>query len=189
MLAHLGGDYGVASRNLIDFFDNVLRLYQIASLTVGKRVFFLPLGYLIKPWSTSSARSWIWLFFCKLYQLLERILAVADDGNVDVDVFADTGRINVDVDDLGIRGKGADLSGYTIVKAHPDRKDNVRMGYSHVSLIGAVHPEHSPARSGLGRLRPFPSAVVAGKQPRPIREQVTGTWMSVAGLGKFLRCL
>src|SRR5208283_5912988 len=113
-------------------------------------MFFFPPVYLVKPWSARLGKAFDLLAFGKPYHLPERVFAVANDGNIDIDILADARRVNVDVDDLGFRSKCADLTGYPVVKTHPNCKDKVRMRYRHIGLVGAVHPEHpQPVRVGL----------------------------------------
>ena len=57
--------------------------------------------------------------FEKGEHLREDTFAVADDGEIDPHIFADRSGIDVDMDDLGLGGKGLDLSGHPVIKRDP----------------------------------------------------------------------
>ena len=80
------------------------------------------------------------------------------------DVLRDLGRVDVDVDELGVRRELGELAGDAVVEAGADRDDQVGLVHRVVGGAGAVHAEHAePVRS-----------LEAGKAPRPIRVEVTG---------------
>ena len=65
---------------------------------------------------------------------------VADDRHLDRDVLADLGRVDVDVDDPGVRGVRPDVAGDPVVEAHPDRDEQVGRLDRPVDVLPAVHP-------------------------------------------------
>ena len=73
----------------------------------------------------------------------EDLLGVADDRDVRRDVLADLGRVDVDVDELGVRGELAELARDAVVEARADREDQVGFVHRVVGRAGAVHAEHS----------------------------------------------
>ncbi len=76
--------------------------------------------------------------------------ASPDDRHLDRDVLADLGRVDVDVDDPGVRGVGPDVAGHPVVEAHPDREQQVRRLDRLVDVLPAVHPHEAVAqRMGL----------------------------------------
>ena len=72
-------------------------------------------------------------------QRLQDALRVADDRHLDGDVLADLGRVDVDVDDPGIRRVGPDVAGDPVVEAHPDRDQQVGALDRAVDVLPAVH--------------------------------------------------
>src|SRR5206468_434394 len=61
---------------------------------------------------------------------------VSDDGHVHTYVLADFGRVDVDVDDLGLRREAGEFAAGAVVHAHADRDHQVRV----VNRVVAVHP-------------------------------------------------
>jgi len=68
---------------------------------------------------------------------------VADDGQVGGAVLADFGRVDIDVDDLGVRGEGGEAAGDAIVEAHAHGDHEVAAGHRHVRGVTAVHAGHA----------------------------------------------
>ncbi len=70
--------------------------------------------------------------------------SVAHDGDGRLDVLADLGRVDVDVDDaLGLRREGRELAGDAVVEARPDGDQQVALVDGVVGGHGAVHAEHA----------------------------------------------
>ena len=82
-------------------------------------------------------------------QSLERPTHVADDGDVGRLVLVDLGRIDVDVDDLAVTGKLADLARHAIVEAHAQGKEEVGVVNGVVGVDGTVHSQHLQAQEML----------------------------------------
>ncbi len=64
---------------------------------------------------------------------------VAHDRDLDRDVLADLGRVDVDMDDPGIRRVGPHVAGDPVVEAHPDRDQQVGRLDRPVDVLPAVH--------------------------------------------------
>ena len=64
---------------------------------------------------------------------------VAHDGDVDRDVLADLGRVDVDMDDARVRRIRADLAGHAVVEAHAQRDEQVGRLDGAVDVLPAVH--------------------------------------------------
>ncbi len=76
------------------------------------------------------------------------------------DDLADLGRVDVDVDDFGVRGELGDLAGHAVGEARAHGDEQVALGDGHVGVLGAVHA-HGPRFSGLEqRMAPLPMSVV-----------------------------
>ena len=69
-------------------------------------------------------------------------LGVADDRDIDLDVLRDARRVDVDVDDLGVRGEGRDLAGDAVVEPGADGDEQVALLDRVVGVGRAVHAEH-----------------------------------------------
>ncbi len=103
----------------------------VRALLVGQRVLRLPAVDLRMPGSQIAA-----VKLCQLllalsglqHHLGQYVLDVADDRQVDTDILLDRGRVDVDMDDLGVRRKGGDLAGDPVVEAGADGDEQVAMG-------------------------------------------------------------
>ena len=126
-------------------------------------------------------------------QVLEHVAQVADDADVDLDVLADLGRVDVDVDLAGVRRVGLEVAGDAIVEAHAERQQQVgflNRGVDPGLAVHAHHAEIEPVRGrhaadaeqghrdrNLGPLRELPDDrrgvrqddAVAGEDHRPLR--------------------
>ena len=78
-----------------------------------------------------------------LKELPEDDLAGSDDRDVGPDGLGDRGRIDVDMDNLGVRAELRDVVRDAVSKPRSDGKDDVGVVHGHVGLIGAVHAEHA----------------------------------------------
>ncbi len=67
---------------------------------------------------------------------------IADDRHVHVDVLADRAGVDVDVDDLGVRGEGGEVAGHAVVKPSADGDQAVAFLHGVVGERAAVHAEH-----------------------------------------------
>ena len=76
-------------------------------------------------------------------QVLEHVAQVADDADVDRDVLADLGRVDVDVDLARVRRVGLEVAGDAIVEAHAEREQQVGFLNRGVDPGLAVHAHHA----------------------------------------------
>ncbi len=76
---------------------------------------------------------------------LEHRLDVADDRDVDELVLPDLGRVDIDVDDRGVRREGLDLAGHPVIEPGAYGDEEVASGDRVVRCLGAVHTEHAEA--------------------------------------------
>ena len=58
-------------------------------------------------------------------------------------VLADLGRIDIDVDDLCMGGKGLDLAGNPVIEASPDRDHEIAFRNSEICIFRTMHPQHA----------------------------------------------
>ena len=85
------------------------------------------------------------------HHVLQHMRTVADDRHVDVHVFVDRGRVDIDVDFLRARREGVDAAGDAVVEARADADHHVAIVHRHVGFQRAVHAEHAhPLRVGGG---------------------------------------
>ena len=70
---------------------------------------------------------------------------VAHDRDLDGHVLADLGRVDVDVNDPGVRRESRHVSGHTIVEAHPEGDQQVRRLDGAIGVFPAVHPHEAEA--------------------------------------------
>ena len=78
-----------------------------------------------------------------LDQLGDDGLDVADDRHVGMAVLADLGRVDIGVDDLGLRREGVELPGHPVVEAGAQRDQQVAALQGRHRGDGAVHAGHA----------------------------------------------
>src|SRR4030095_12871437 len=115
VLADAGDDERLAAGDVRDLLHHILRLDDVVAPLVAEGEVALPLGDLRRPLLArlvdSGRRPTAHLLPQRLHQLREHAAAVAHDRHAHLDVFRDRGRIDVDVDDLGVRRERVDLAG------------------------------------------------------------------------------
>ena len=79
-------------------------------------------------------------------QLLDDEAAVAGDAGVGPAHLAQLGRVDVDVDDLGVRGELPDLAGDPVVEAAAERDQQVGLLHRRDRGVVAVHARHAEAQ-------------------------------------------
>jgi len=79
----------------------------------------------------------------------QAFLDVGQHRNVNLNVFIDFCRVNVEVDDLGLFGVGLEVAGHTVVKPHAN-------GYQHIAFsrftVGAHIPVHAQHTLHQGKI-------------------------------------
>ena len=86
-------------------------------------------------------------------QVLERLAQIADEADVDADVLVDLGRVDVDVDLLGVERVGLEVAGDAIVEAHAEGEQQVGFLDRGVDPGLAVHAHHAEVQRMRGRER------------------------------------
>jgi len=121
VLTDLGGHDGLALGDLIEFFYDILGLDPVC-LPVGQWFGAFPFFDLIQPWFP------FFLQVAKIrlgkhgVQLFQSGPAVSHDRNGYGNVLADRCRIDVDVNDFCLAGKGIGFAGDPIIEAHTDER-------------------------------------------------------------------
>ena len=69
----------------------------------------------------------------------EHAAKVADDGDLHLADLADLGRVDVDVDDVGMRGELGELARHAVGEARTAGDDEVGLGHREVGVLRAVH--------------------------------------------------
>ena len=90
-----------------------------------------------------------------LGKFFDRLLRVRNDRNVHHDVARNGRRVDIDMYDLRVFGKFADLARDTVVKARSDGKEKVAFGHRRIGRHVAVHPHVSDIQRVIGRQRPL----------------------------------
>ena len=140
MLADLGhhdGAVGVelARKLLHDRFRNdaVGVLHQVG---VVERVATAPLGDLNEPRCGDGLGARL---RNRLVDAGEHAAKVADNGDLHLADLADLGRVDVDMDDFGVRGELGELAGHAVGEARAACDDQVGLGHGKVCVLRAVH--------------------------------------------------
>ena len=87
----------------------------------------------------------------RLDELVDDDLAVTDDRHVGLPDLAELGRIDVDVDDLGVHGERRGVAGDAVVEARAECHEQVRLLHRGDRGVVAVHARHAEAERVLVR--------------------------------------
>ena len=103
-------------------------------------------------------------------QLIEHRPHVADNPDIDFHVLVDLRRIDLDVDFLGVGGIGLQIARHAVIKAHPQRDQQV--GFLNGIIRGrfAVHPHHPNRQRVIFRHRTFAEQRQRHRDLRPFRQ-------------------
>ncbi len=132
VLAHAGGDNGVAFGELVQLGDGVLGEddlilfafelgldvvggHFLAGDFVAQRGALFPLGDLLMPAFVTGLDG---AGLDHLHQLAQRVFHIAVDGQLDFAIFVVLGTVEVHVDDGAVLAKFFDLAGHAIIEAH-----------------------------------------------------------------------
>ena len=134
MLAHVGGHDGVVGAEPGDGVQNLLGRQVVGVLIIGRlrgegEDILLPLAVVILGHL--------------LVQQCQHLLGVADDVVVGLHILVDLRPVNVDVDNLGLPGKGRRLQGHTVRETAAHGNEQVAAITGHVGGLGAVHADHA----------------------------------------------
>jgi hypothetical protein len=140
VLAHASrpDDVVPSGRQVAECLDDGLRLEEIAVALVPVREGRAPFLDLPAPGRGAHVARLDELHELAR-QLAQSVGERADDGDVGPPELADLGWVDVEVDDLGARGEGAQLPGDAIVEAAPQRDDQVGLVQRPVRPLGTVH--------------------------------------------------
>ena len=73
----------------------------------------------------------------------EHAAKVADDGDLHLADLADLGRVDIDMDDVGMRGELGELARHTVGEARARRDDQVGLSHGKVRELRAVHADRT----------------------------------------------
>ncbi len=146
MLAHTRHDDRVVGRVVAQHVDAELRLQRpVLELLVVERELLLPVAQLPVPRVERRPLALVALGLHRLHQLLDHEPAVADDRHVGPAHLAELGRVDVDVDDLGVGRERLDLAGDAVVEARAERDEQVGLLHRRDRGVVAVHARHAEA--------------------------------------------
>ena len=156
VLADARHEDGVVRRGVPQHFEHVLRLERVAVLgrVVVQRELLLPARDPAPPGARGrpAASRRLSRSLHGGDQLLDDDPAVADDRHVGPADLAQLGRVDVDVDDLGVGREGRHLAGHPVVEAAAEGDQQVGLLHGRDRGVVAVHPGHPEAqRMAVGK--------------------------------------
>ncbi len=123
--------------------DHLLRLDRsILLLVIRQGMGLLPFLNLIPPGLAKLFLLPIDRCAQDLIELTKHSLTVAHNRNIDIDVFPNRGRVNIDMNHFCIGTELRHLPRHPIVKPCADGNHQIGIMHGHVRLIGPVHPKH-----------------------------------------------
>jgi hypothetical protein len=144
VLAHVGGDEGIALGHFPQFLHHRLRLDHQVGRGEFQAVAATPFVDLLPP-VVQRRRVRLGIGRIELGQELDQhVLDVADDGNVHLDALGDRRWVDIDVDDLArVGGKVLRVADHAVVETGADGDQHVAVLHRHVGFIGPVHARHA----------------------------------------------
>ena len=143
MLAHIGGNDGVAARQVGDGLQNLVGVEDI--------VFFQ--GQFL-PGEDLGLPGGVIVLGQLLVEQLQHPPGVPDDVVEGLHVLVDLRPVNVDMDDFGVLGKGGGGGSHPVGEPAADGDEQVALGGGHVGGVGAVHPHHAGEQGMIARAGP-----------------------------------
>ncbi len=143
MLANVGGHERLSPGDLVELLDDGLRLYKLAVMIVVEALDVTPGLDLLPPFCKRFGIGLAVFAIDELDQVREHRPCVTHDRDLHGDVLADRGRIDVDVDYLGVRTELGNVARDAVVEARSDGEQHVAIVHGHVGLVGAVHAQHA----------------------------------------------
>jgi phosphoenolpyruvate carboxykinase (GTP) len=138
MLADAGADDRFPLRDLVETFQDIVRLNEVALAIVIERMTLLQLCDVRKP-----RRKILLKATAIVHQILQASAGIRDMRPGDLFHFANFGSVDIDVRDvLCAWRKARDLAGNAIVKARTNRDQKVAIFDGVVCISSAMHAEH-----------------------------------------------
>ena len=135
VLAHIGGDDGLALGERIEFINDLLHA-ETALLLIRE-------GELLFVAVQCGQPVFGGQFFDEGQQVTQRGLGIAFDGDVHLDHLVEFRRVDVDVDQLGVAPEHGGLTNDAVVKAGADIENKVCLDDGLICISGAVHAQHA----------------------------------------------
>ncbi|MNK90989.1 hypothetical protein D3C87_1110620 [compost metagenome] len=145
VLAHVGGHKGVAIGHFAQGFDHGLRLdlAAVALVIREQAAITAPLVNLLPPAGNGLLVRGLADFLEDRDHFGQDTLNRTNDRHVGLDGLGDRSRVDVDVNDLGVRAELRCAIDHAIVEACADSQDHVSMVHRQVGGVAAVHAEHA----------------------------------------------
>ena len=146
MLAYVRRDVGVcALGHVVQGFDHKLGLdYRLVVAVVFQAITTTPAFDGFPP---TGQRLGVWLlsgFFDHVDHLDQHIFNVAHDWHVNLHALGNTGRIDIDMDDLAfVLREVLGIANHTVVKTGTNGQQYIAMLHGVIGFDGAVHAEHA----------------------------------------------
>ena len=159
MLAHVGGDDGVAVGQVGDGLQNLVGVEEVVLLQ-GQ---LLPGEYLGLPGGVVVLGQ-------PLVQQLQHTAGVPHDVVAGFHVLVDLRPVDVDMYNFGIGGEGGGIGGHPVGEAAADGDEQVALGGGHVGGVGAVHPHHAGEQGVVSGAGPAAHDGGAHRGVQPLHE-------------------
>src|SRR5205085_6595162 len=120
VLANVGGDDCLAACHAIQFLTKLLRLDDIMRRLVTKWSMSFPFFNLLPPQIEARCSNQVPLLRQHAPHLPNGAFGISHNGAMGAHIFSVRRRININMNDLSMRGKLVQRSGHTVVKTYAD---------------------------------------------------------------------
>ncbi len=153
MLADIGRDEGVAIRQFVEFLNHPLGLDHLVVVLVSEALKPTPLVDLLPPDLKRCLVGSLLAVLDQLDHVPEHDVHRSDDGDLHRNVLGNRRRVDVDMDDAGMRAEFGQISRYPVIKTRANGNQHIALMHRHVGFIGTVHTQHADKQRVSGRKR------------------------------------
>src|SRR5690606_22668649 len=145
MLTDVGGNVGVALGDLPEGLDHGLRLDDgtVAHVVGEQLAVTAPLVDLLPPGSQYLGPGLELGLAGHAQHFIQHAVHRPDNRNIRLDGLGDGRRVDIDMDDLGVRAELGRTVDHPVVEARADAHDHVCMVHGDVGGVAAMHAQHA----------------------------------------------
>ncbi len=123
--------------------DHMLRLDDILGLLVGQAMLAPPAFDLVPPAIKRLGFDLVLFGFPDFHHVFKDMTDIADNPDIDRNVFVDRALINIDLDFLRTRREEIKVAGHAVIKSCTNRNHHIAIVHGHVRFVRTMHAQHA----------------------------------------------